>query len=87
MTDSSCSRLDWRAAAEQYYMLPHEFDGNVSDKSRIKSNGIVEMSKKRKSFDGMIRYADRIMDQTEQSGKDQLACNQYPNTGERGKGK
>jgi WD40 repeat protein len=40
----------------QYYMLTHDFDGTINDKSTISSNAIIEMSKKIKSLSQLFIF-------------------------------
>ena len=56
----------------QYYMLTHNFDGNVSDASMISSNELVEMSKKIKALSQLF-----IFDTCHAGGVDSIVSGLY----------
>jgi WD40 repeat protein len=56
----------------QYYMLTHDFNGQVSDASMISSNEIVEMSKKIKSLSQLL-----IFDTCHAGGVDTIVSGLY----------
>ncbi len=57
---------------DQYYMLTHDYDGTVSDKSMIGSNEIVEASKKIKSLSQLF-----IFDTCHAGGVDYIVSGLY----------
>lgn len=56
----------------QYFMLTHDFDGNLNDKSMISSNEIVETSKQIKSLSQLF-----IFDTCHAGGVDYIVCGLY----------
>ncbi|MBI3584660.1 MAG: caspase family protein [Nitrospinae bacterium] len=56
----------------QYYMLTHDFDGNVSENNLVSSNEIVEMSKKIKSLNQLF-----IFDTCHAGGVDYIVSGLY----------
>ena len=56
----------------QYYLLTHDYDGNVSDESMLSSNDIVDLSKKIKSLSQLI-----IFDTCHAGGVDSIVSGLY----------
>lgn len=56
----------------QYYMLTHNYDGTIDDKSTISSNAIIEMSKKIKSLSQLF-----IFDTCHAGGVDTIVSGLY----------